>query len=149
MISIRKKVNYVAWVITLKKREKILQKGLQKKAIETDRTAKEMFLVNDPSLKRRSELQSAQRKEKLNFWLLRNQKMAYIIHTKFVQNKNHPNNKKTSNKWTLTLRETFSVNAYLLIVITYRVRRRVRPPKQFCPMFSILLFWRWLKLTDT
>lgn len=85
-------------MITLKKREKILQKGLQKKAIETDRTAKEMFLVNDPSLKRRSELQSAQRKEKLNFWLLRNQKMAYIIHTKFVQNKNHPNNKKTSNK---------------------------------------------------
>ena len=29
-------------------------------------------------------------KEKLNFWLLGNKKMAYVIHTKFVQNKKSP-----------------------------------------------------------
>ena len=55
--------------------------------METDRTAKETWLVNDPSLKWRTELQRAQQEEKLNFWLLRNKKMAHIIHTKFVQNK--------------------------------------------------------------
>ena len=58
--------------------------------METDRTAKETCLVNDPSLKLRTELQRAQQEEKLNFWLLANNKMAYIIHTKSVQNKKLP-----------------------------------------------------------
>ena len=58
--------------------------------METDRTAKETCLINDPSLKWRTELQRAQQEEKLNFRLLGNKKMAYIIHTKFVQNTKSP-----------------------------------------------------------
>ena len=54
-------------VITLKKRKKSLTNRVAKKAMETDRTAKETCLVNDPSLKLRTELQRAQQEEKLNF----------------------------------------------------------------------------------
>ena len=53
---------------------KILQKGLEKKTMETDRTAKETCLVNDRSQKWRTELQRAQQEERLNFWLLGNKK---------------------------------------------------------------------------
>lgn len=54
--------------------KKILQKGLQKTVMETDRTAKETCFVNDPSLKWRTELRRLTTGREMKLLAFRKQK---------------------------------------------------------------------------